>query len=62
MFNLLLYFLVLLIVIWVMDGINLNAIFKKGRVYEAKVFYVIIIFSLTYLTSNFLIDFINILK
>lgn len=62
MYNLLLYCIILVIVIWTMDGININHIFKKNRVYQARVFYIMIIFSITYLVSNFIIDFINCLK
>ena len=62
MYNLLLYSIVLVIVIWTMDGVNINAIFKKNRIYQARVFYIMIIFSITYLVSNFIIDFINCLK
>ena len=62
MYNMLLYFLVLILVIWTIDGININAIFKKNHELQAKVFYLIIIFSLTYLTTNFLISFLNSLK
>ena len=62
MYNLLLYSIVLVIVIWTMDGININHIFKQNRIYQARVFYIMIVFSLTYLVTNFLIDFINCLK
>ena len=62
MYNLLLYSIVLVIVIWTMDGVNINAIFKKNRIYQARVFYIMIIFSITYLVTNFIIDFINCLK
>lgn len=62
MYNLLLYILVLTIVIWAMDGLNINIIFKKNRIYQARVFYIIIIFSLTYLVSNFILEFLNSLK
>ena len=62
MYNLLLYSIVLVIVIWTMDGININHIFKKNRIYQARVFYIMLIFSLTYLVSNFIIDFLNCLK
>ena len=62
MYNLLLYCLILIIVIWAIDGININHIFKKDRVYQARVFYIMIIFSITYLVSNFIIDFTNCLK
>jgi len=62
MYNLLLYVIVLIITIWAMDGININVIFKKNRIYQARVFYIMIIFSITYLVTNFIIDFINCLK
>ena len=57
-----LYSIILVIVIWTMDGININHIFKKNKIYQARVFYIMIIFSITYLVSNFIIDFINCLK
>lgn len=62
MYSFLLYLLVLIIVIWAMDGVNINAIFKKNRVYQAKVFYIIIIFSLASMTTNFILSFLNSLK
>lgn len=62
MYNLLLYSIVLVIVIWTMDGININHIFKQNRIYQARVFYIMLIFSLTYLVTNFVIDFLNCLK
>ena len=62
MYNLLLYLIVLLIVIWAMDSININFIFKKNRIYQARVFYIIIVFSLTYLVTNFILMFLNSLK
>ena len=62
MYNFLLYFIVLIIVIWAMDGININSIFKKNRIYQARVFYIIIVFSLTYMVTNFILAFLNSLK
>ena len=62
MYNLLLYVIVLILVIWTMDGININHIFKKNRIYQARIFYIMIILSLTYLVTNFLIEFLNSLK
>ncbi len=62
MYNLIVYLMVLLIVIWAMEGLNINNIFKKNREYKAKVFYMIMIFSLTYLTANFIISFLTVLK
>jgi uncharacterized membrane protein YwzB len=62
MYNFLIYLIVLAIVIWSMEGVNINGIFKKNRVYQAKVFYIILVFSLTYLTSSFIISFLTSLK
>ena len=62
MYNLLLYVLVLIMVIWSMDGININHIFKKNKIFQARVFYIMIVFSITYLVTNFIIDFTNVLN
>ncbi len=62
MYNFVIYLIVMAIVIWTMDGININNIFKKNRILEARVFYIIIVFSLTYLTSSFIISFLSGLK
>ena len=62
MYTLLLYSIVLVIVIWAMEGVNINTIFKKNRMYQARVMYILIVLSLTYLSSNFILDFLNSLK
>lgn len=59
MLRFLLYIIILPLVIWAVDGININSIFKKNRIYQARVIYIIIIFALTYLTVNFMYDFIG---
>ena len=55
----LLYIIILPLVIWAVDGININSIIKRNRIYQARVIYIIIIFALTYLTVNFMYDFIG---
>ena len=62
MYNLLLYVLVLIMVIWTMDGININRIFKTNKIFQARVFYIMIVFSVTYLVTNFIIEFTNCLN
>lgn len=62
MYNFLIYLIVLVAVIWSMEGVNINGIFKKNRVYQARVFYIIIVLSLSYLASSFIISFLNSLK
>ncbi len=62
MYNFLIYIIVLALVIWSIEGININNILKKNHIYQARVFYIILVFSLTYLASNFIISFLTSLK
>jgi len=62
MYNFLIYLIVLTIVIWTMEGVNINNIFKKDHVYQARVFYIIIVLSLSYLAGSFIINFLTSLK
>lgn len=62
MYNLILYALVFVLVVWAIDAVNISIIFKKNRVYQARVFYILLIVSLTYLVTNFLISFLNCLR
>ena len=59
MFKIMLYMVVFLFTIFVMEGLDLNKIFKQNRVLQARFIYIMIAVSLTYLTTNFLIDFFN---
>lgn len=54
-----LYILVMPFVIWAMDAVNINSIFKKNKIYQASIFYIILAMALTYLVVNFLMDFFN---
>jgi len=60
MSKLILYVLVIPCVIWGCDSININAIFKKNRYYQARVFYMALIFGISYLVTNFLYDFMSV--
>ena len=51
------YIFVTIIVIWAMDSININQIFKKNRVMQARVFYCLLGIALIYLITNFVFDF-----
>jgi len=52
-----LYIFVAIIVIWSMDSININNIFKKNHTKQAKVFYFLLCLVMTYLITNFIFDF-----
>lgn len=62
MVKLFLYILVVPIVVFSMDSVNLNGIFKKGQsnYYQARVFYMIIVAGLSYLVVNFVNDFLGV--
>ena len=57
-----LYLLVIPIVVWSMDSVNINGIFKRGQsdYYQARVMYMIIVASLSYLVVNFINDFLGV--
>ena len=57
-----LYLFILPLVIYAMDSVNFNSIFKKNKVFQARIFYILVMFSLSYLVCNFLYDFLNIIK
>ena len=64
MVKFILYILVIPIIVWSMDSININGMFKKGQsdYYQARVMYMIIVASLSYLVVNFVNDFLGVFK
>ena len=51
-----LYCAVTILVIWAMDSVNINAIFKKGKTIQAHIFYFLLGIALIYLVTNFIMD------
>ena len=62
MVKFILYLLVIPIVVFSMDSVNINTIFKKGNsnYYQARVMYMIVIASLSYLVVSFINDFLGV--
>ncbi len=58
----LVYIFSTIIVIWSMDSVNINKIFKKNKIYQAKLFYFLLGISLIYLVTNFIMDLFTSLK
>ena len=52
-----LYIIFTFIAIWALDSINIKNLFKKNKYYAARVLYLMISISLSYLVVNFLYDF-----
>lgn len=51
-----LYLIVTIVVIWSLDSININTIFKKNKIWQARVFYFFLTLSLIYLVTNCIYD------
>lgn len=62
MIKLFLYLICIPITIFAIDSININCIFKKNKAYQAKLFYLILVFSVSYLFTNFIYDFVYSIK
>lgn len=56
------YILVGILVIWSFDSLNINSLFKKNRVLQARVLYFMLALSMTYLVTNFIWDFLTVSK
>lgn len=54
------YIFVTLLVLWAMDSLNINGIFKKNRKYQAQVMYFIIAICVIYLVTSFLFSLLEI--
>ena len=48
------YIIVSVGVIWSLEAVNINGIFKKNRVLQARLFYFFIGLSMIYLITNFI--------
>ena len=58
--KLIVYLVVTILVIIGLDSININNIFKKNKVFQARVFYLLLITALVYLVTNFIFEFTSI--
>lgn len=53
------YAIMLFITAFSLSGLNFNNVFKKDHILEAKILMVLIILSISYLSSSFIISFIE---
>ncbi len=61
-YKVIIYVLSTILVFLALDGVNINRIFKQGKVFQARLFYFIVALSLIYLLTNFIYDFISVSK
>lgn len=55
--KIILYVIVSIVVIWSLDSININQIFKKNKELQARIFYFLLAISLIQLVVSFIWDF-----
>ena len=62
MVKLVLYILIIPIVVYSLDSVNINSIFKKGRsnYYHARIVYMFRVMGTSYLVVNFVNDFLGV--
>ena len=48
------YFFVTIITIWSLDAVNINSVFKKNKITQARIFYFILALALIELVTNFI--------
>ena len=57
-----LYFLTTILVIISLDSVNINKIFKKKKIFKARLFYFFLAISLIYLVTNFIYELATTIK
>lgn len=59
-----LYLLVIPMVVFAMDSVNINGLFKKGQsnYYQARIFYMLLVMIVSYLVVNFVNDFLGVFR
>lgn len=55
--KIILYIIIVPLTIWAIEGINIEKILKKNRFNQARIIYILVALSLSYLVVNFLYDF-----
>lgn len=54
--KIIIYMFSTIITVLALDSININTIFKKNKIYQARLLVLFLAMSLSYLVANFLID------
>lgn len=53
------YAIFLFVSIYIFSGINFEKIMKKNKIIETKLLIMVLSISLSYITTNFIFDFLN---
>jgi len=60
--KLVLYIFIIPVCLWSVEGLALENIFHKNKINQLKILYILISFSLSYLVTNFFIDFMDVFR
>ena len=62
MVKLILYLFVIPLVVFSMDSLNINGLFKKGQsnYYQARFFYIFLVMGISFLVVGFISDFMGV--
>ena len=62
MAKIVLYLMIVPLVVYSFDSVNVNSIFKKGKsnYYQARLMYMFLVMSIAYLVVNFINDFLGV--
>ena len=62
MAKIVLYLMIIPLVVYSLDSVNINGIFKKGKsnYYQARVMYMFLVMGISYLVVNFINDFLGV--
>ena len=62
MAKIILYVMIIPVVVYGLDSVNINGIFKKGRsnYYQARIIYMFLVMGLSYLVVNFINDLLGV--
>ncbi len=58
-YKIILYIIFTFTAAFALSGVNFNAIIKKNKTIEARVLVIILSLSLSYLLTNFVVEFVN---
>ena len=61
-YRVIIYIIVVFLSAYAISGVNLNGIFKKGKVIEANMFVFLLILALSELVTSFIINFLEVSK
>ena len=60
--KIILYILFFFVTLYSMEGLNINKFFKQSRIIQARLIYILIAISISYLVTNLCYDFVMCFK